>query len=76
MAALRDWYAMLAADSSRAFYGPGHVFAAHELGAIQTLLLSDSLFRINDVAKVGGLTGAWRPASGRLGAGGITLVKI
>lgn len=52
MAALRDWYAMLSQDSSRAFYGPGHVFAAHELGAIQTLLLSDNLFRINNVAKV------------------------
>lgn len=42
---------MLAEDPARAFYGPGHVFAAAELGAIQTLLLADSLFRINDVAK-------------------------
>ena len=53
IAALKDWYTMLANDSSRAFYGPGHVFAAHELGAIGTLLLSDTLFRVNDIAKVG-----------------------
>jgi hypothetical protein len=31
---------MLAADPARAFYGPGHVLAAAELGAIQTLLIS------------------------------------
>jgi protein pelota len=34
---------MLGADSSRAFYGPGHVLAAAELGAIQTLLISGAL---------------------------------
>jgi hypothetical protein len=33
--ALADFMAMLAHDSSRAFYGPGHVLAAHEMGAIQ-----------------------------------------
>lgn len=60
IAALKAWYAMLAQDSARAFYGPGHVQAAHELGAIQTLLLSDTLFRIADVAKVNNLT--WRGA--------------
>ena len=27
----------------------GHVHAAHELGAIQTLLITDTLFRVNDV---------------------------
>jgi protein pelota len=37
---LQEFYAMLGADSSRAFYGPGHVLAAAELGAIQTLLIS------------------------------------
>ena len=31
------------------FFAAGHVVAAHELGAIQTLLITDSLFRINDV---------------------------
>lgn len=49
--ALQEFYDMLASDPSRAFYGPGHVFAAAELGAIQVLLISDSLFRINHVAK-------------------------
>ncbi len=42
---------MLAADPARAFYGPGHVRAAAELGAVGTLLLSDSLLRVNDVAQ-------------------------
>jgi hypothetical protein len=32
---LGEFMAMLAVDSARAFYGPGHVWAAHELGAIQ-----------------------------------------
>jgi protein pelota len=45
---LADFMHMLGSDSARAFYGPGHVLAAHELGAIQTLLLSDSLFRTAD----------------------------
>jgi protein pelota len=45
VAALDAFYAMMSADSSRAFYGPGHVRAAAELGAVQTLLLSDALFR-------------------------------
>ncbi|KAL4422403.1 hypothetical protein ABPG75_008600 [Micractinium tetrahymenae] len=49
--ALADFLAMLAQDSSRAFYGPGHVHAAHEMGAIQSLLITDSLFRTTDVAK-------------------------
>ena len=51
--ALQAFHAMLGQDSARAFYGPGHVRAAHELGAIQTLLISDTLFRVNDVGKVG-----------------------
>jgi len=50
--ALADFHAMLGQDSARAFYGPGHVRAAADLGAVQTLLLSDTLFRVNDVAKV------------------------
>ena len=45
---LSDFMHMLGVDSARAFYGPGHVWAAHELGAIQTLLISDSLFRTAD----------------------------
>eukprot|EP00899_Mesostigma_viride_P023423 jgi/Mesvir1/4265/Mv22226-RA.1 len=50
VAALDDFYAMMSSDSARAFYGPGHVAAAHEQLAIQTLLLSDALFRNADVA--------------------------
>lgn len=49
--ALADFMTMLGHDSARAFYGPGHVKAAHEMGAIQTLLITDSLFRTNDVHK-------------------------
>jgi hypothetical protein len=37
---------MLGADSSRAFYGPGHVLAAAELGAIQTLLISGAMLEL------------------------------
>lgn len=45
-AALDAFFEQLSLDSSRAFYGPGHVRAAHEqYGAVQTLLLSDSLYR-------------------------------
>lgn len=43
---------MMARDSARAFYGPGHVQAAHELGAVQTLLITDTLFRVNNVVQV------------------------
>ena len=48
---LADFYAMMAQDSARAFYGPAHVQAAHELGAVQTLLLTDTLLRVNNVAQ-------------------------
>jgi hypothetical protein len=30
--ALKDFMTMLGSDPSRAFYGPGHVFAAQDLG--------------------------------------------
>eukprot|EP00850_Spirogloea_muscicola_P010672 SM000063S20062 [mRNA] locus=s63:547279:550585:- [translate_table: standard] len=43
--ALQDFYSMLTSDPARAFYGPGHVEAAHERLAIQTLLITDELFR-------------------------------
>jgi protein pelota len=51
VSALHDFMTTLASCPAKAFYGPGHVAAAHELGAIQTLLISDSLFRTNDVRK-------------------------
>lgn len=47
--ALDDFHAMLSNDSARAFYGPGHVFAAHDRLAIQTLLITDELFRSADI---------------------------
>lgn len=47
--ALEDFYTMLANDSSRAFYGPGHVAAANERLVIQTLLITDELFRSADI---------------------------
>lgn len=50
VAALQAFYAMMANDPARAFYGPGHVWAAHELGAVKTLLISEGLFRTRDVA--------------------------
>ncbi|KAL3136892.1 hypothetical protein ABBQ32_006501 [Trebouxia sp. C0010 RCD-2024] len=49
--ALQAFYDMMARDSARAFYGPGHVQAAHELGAVQTLLITDTLFRVNNVVQ-------------------------
>ena len=49
---LQDFYDMMARDSARAFYGPGHVQAAHELGAVQILLITDTLFRVNNVVQV------------------------
>ena len=52
LAALKDWHVMVGKDPARAFYGPGHVFAAAELGAVATLLLSDSNFHVNNVDKV------------------------
>lgn len=49
---LQDFYTMLSHDSSRAFYGPGHVRAANELGAIATLLITDTVLLVHDVNKV------------------------
>eukprot|EP00191_Tetraselmis_sp_GSL018_P023381 CAMPEP_0177625200 /NCGR_PEP_ID=MMETSP0419_2-20121207/29956_1 /TAXON_ID=582737 /ORGANISM="Tetraselmis sp., Strain GSL018" /LENGTH=556 /DNA_ID=CAMNT_0019126097 /DNA_START=340 /DNA_END=2013 /DNA_ORIENTATION=- len=49
--ALGDFQAMLSNCPARAFYGPGHVNAAAELGAVQTLLITDGVFRVNDIQK-------------------------
>lgn len=43
--ALQSFYQMLNNDANRSFYGYRHVSLANEKGAIQTLLVSDSLFR-------------------------------
>ncbi|KAL5540405.1 hypothetical protein UlMin_042428 [Ulmus minor] len=48
--ALQDFYNMLSNDSARACYGPKHVEVAHERMAVQTLLITDELFRNADVA--------------------------
>jgi protein pelota len=47
-AALEAFFETLAATPDRAFYGPGHVGAAADMGAVATLLVSDTLFRNAD----------------------------
>jgi protein pelota len=47
--ALTDFNDMLTTDENRAFYGPSHVFPAVENGAVQTLLITDELFRALEV---------------------------
>ncbi|KAL0491322.1 cytoplasmic exosome component Dom34/Pelota [Acrasis kona] len=46
---LNDFYQVLNKDSDRAFYGPKHVILANEQGAIDTLLITDELFRSSDI---------------------------
>ncbi|XP_015604532.1 protein pelota [Cephus cinctus] len=48
--ALEAFYAMLQSDPARAFYGKRHVEKANEAQAVETLLISDKLFRCQDVA--------------------------
>ncbi|KAM9304832.1 protein pelota homolog [Gastrophryne carolinensis] len=48
--ALGDFYKMLQQEPDRAFYGMKHVEAANEALAIDTLLVTDELFRNQDVA--------------------------
>lgn len=43
--ALKDFFNMLSNDPTRACYGPKHVEVAHERMAVQTLLITDELFR-------------------------------
>lgn len=43
--ALEDFFEMLNNDPDRAFYGWDHVNKAASIGAISTLLITDSLFR-------------------------------
>ncbi|XP_010500234.1 PREDICTED: protein PELOTA 1-like [Camelina sativa] len=47
--ALNDFHTMLSNDADRACYGTKHVEVAHERMAIQTLLITDELFRNSDV---------------------------
>ncbi len=48
--ALEDFYSMLQNDPNRAFYGVKHVENANEAQAIETLMVSDELFRAQDIA--------------------------
>lgn len=48
--ALKEFFNMLSNDPARACYGPKHVEVAHEQMAVQTLLITDDLFRSSDVA--------------------------
>lgn len=47
--ALESFYTMLQTEPAKAFYGTKHVESANEAQAIETLLISDNLFRIQDV---------------------------
>ncbi|XVF30394.1 hypothetical protein REPUB_Repub16aG0053400 [Reevesia pubescens] len=47
--ALKDFFSMLSNEPARACYGPKHVEIAHERMAVQTLLITDDLFRNSDV---------------------------
>ncbi|KAH9734514.1 protein PELOTA 1 [Citrus sinensis] len=47
--ALKDFFNMLTNDPTRACYGPKHVEVAHERMAVQTLLITDDLFRNSDI---------------------------
>lgn len=48
--ALDGFYSMLHTEPDRAFYGIGHVERANEMGAIETLLVTDELFRSRNIA--------------------------
>lgn len=48
--ALDDFYKMMTNDEQRAWYGPSHVLKAADEQAISTLLLTDTLFRSQDIA--------------------------
>ncbi|KAK7269073.1 hypothetical protein RIF29_21789 [Crotalaria pallida] len=47
---LKDFFDMLSNDSSRACYGAKHVEVANERLAVQTLLITDNLFRNSDIS--------------------------
>lgn len=47
---LDTFYTMLQNEPDRAFYGIGYVERANDLAAIETLMVTDELFRANDLA--------------------------
>ena len=48
VAALDAFFETLADRPDRALYGPSHVLAAHDMLAIDKLLITDGLFRTSD----------------------------
>ncbi|XP_068629462.1 protein pelota [Battus philenor] len=48
---LESFYTMLQLEPSKAFYGKKHVEKANEALAIETLMISDKLFRCQDILK-------------------------
>lgn len=48
--ALDDFYKMLDKEPDKAFYGYNHVNKANEASAIETLMVSDGLFRSNNIS--------------------------
>lgn len=46
---LESFYIMLQNEPAKAFYGKKHVETANEAQAIETLLISDNLFKASDV---------------------------
>lgn len=48
--ALEQFYTTLQCEPAKAFYGKKHVIKAAEAQAVETLLISDNLFRCQDVA--------------------------
>lgn len=49
--ALQSFYDMLANDPTRAYYGVNHVEKANKQQAVDTLLMSDSLFRSKTIGE-------------------------
>nr|CAI5868274.1 unnamed protein product [Callosobruchus analis] len=47
--AIETFYTMLQCEPAKAFYGKKHVLKANEAQAIETLMISDNLFRCKDV---------------------------
>lgn len=50
--ALETFYTMLQTEPARAFYGKKHVEAANEAQAIETLMISDNLFRYSSTLQL------------------------
>ena len=47
---MQEFYEMMTKDEARAWYGPKEVAKAIEIGAVRTLLVSNAMFRSDDIA--------------------------